>query len=98
MPSSWTMCQDWCLAAADLHGASGAGIFAGNMDELYVLDFVIDGFNVDFSIFLVFVMVFLLAFDCKQYGIGFPCDGHESRAEMEMEENTEIKEPLGPAQ
>ena len=98
MPSSWTMCQDWCLAAADLHGASGAGIYAGNMDELYVLDFVIDGFNVDFNIFLVFVMVFLLAFDCKQYGIGLPCDGHESLAEMEMEENTEIKEPLGPAQ
>ena len=98
MPSSWTMCRDWCLAVADLHGAFGAGVDAGNMDELYVLDFVIVGFNVDFNIFLVFVMVFLLAFDCKQYGIGLPCDGHESLAEMEMEENTEIKEPLGPAQ
>ena len=44
-PSLWLAAQDCNLAVALVHGALDAGFLACYLEELYLLDYIMDGFN-----------------------------------------------------
>ena len=89
-PSLWSTAQDWNLAFILVHGALDAGFVVCDLDELYLMEYDMDGFDFGVDFIMVYHLVLFLAYDFIWISRDLPRCGDQSGIEVEKEEKTEI--------
>ena len=88
-PSLRFTAQDWNLAFLLVHGALDAGFLVCDVDELYLMDYDMDGFDFGVDFIMVYHLVLFLAYDFIWIGSDLHRCGDQSSIEVEKEEKTE---------